>query len=245
MNKKSTLLQLAIQAAKNQNWTDAVKHNLEIIEIDETDLSALNRLGAAYIQLGDKKKALTYFNKALRIDKANPIAKKHVQKLKNNQKISMPSFGQGHFIEEPGKTKSVELNRLASKKILENLRVGQECLLTPKNRYISVSTEDKVHLGALPEDISFRLTKLIKKGNEYACYVQEADAAICKVFIKELKRSKRNEFTNSFPLSSSNITAINDIDDTFIEDEVPIQIVETDQDDKQKSLSDVDMDLDE
>lgn len=229
MNSRNLLLQQAIQAAKDQNWEKAIQINLELIDMDPKDTGAHNRLAMSFLQQGDKKKAVKEFKSVIKLDPSNQIAKKHLEKLEKNQVLAAPMFANNHFIEEPGKTKSVMLNRLASRNILATIGVGVECTLKPKNRYISIEVGNQ-YLGALPEDISFRLTKLLNHGNEYSCYVRTVTASTCEVFLKEEKRSKKNEYVNSFPINPGQVTAINDLDDAFLTEDVPVQIVETDSD---------------
>lgn len=229
MNKKTTLQLQAIQAVKNTEWQKAADYNLAILELDNQDISAYNRLGVAYLQLSEKKKAKETFQKVLEIDKSNAIAQKHLHRLSHNQNVTIPTFSTDHFIEEPGKTRTAELHRLASKNVLSDVVVGSQATLVPKNRYISVEVNG-TYIGALPEDLSFRLTKLITTGNEYSCRVRSVSGCSCAVFLREIKRSKRNEHTNSFPLSKTQLATINDIDDIFLEDDIPVQVVETDND---------------
>lgn len=231
MNKKNLIAQQAIKAAKNQDWQLAADLNQSILDLDNNDLGALNRLGVALIQLKDKKQAQKQFEQVLSLDKSNSIAKNHLAKIKANRKVNIPTFAQNHFIEEPGKTKTVELTRLASKSILNKLTVGSSCELKLKNRFISIEIAND-YVGALPEDLSFRLSKLIKNGNLYQCFVRSVNPSSCIVFLKEIKKSKKNQYTNSFPITKTQLTTINDIDDAFIEDEVPIEIVETDNDEE-------------
>jgi tetratricopeptide (TPR) repeat protein len=238
MNTSTQHLELqAIQAAKSQDWELAVNLNQQISEMDMTDIGALNRLGVAHVQLGQIKQAKAAFEKVLEIDKTNGLAKKHLLKLKNNQPITLHILPKDEeFIEEPGKTKTVELNRLAGKEQLDKYSVGQSCQLKPKGRFISVEI-DKTYIGSLPEDLSARLTKLIKDGNEYACYIQSISSTSCSVFLKEMQRSKNNEFVHSFPIVKSQLSSLNDI---FLTDEsvplqmedIPLQIVETDSDEE-------------
>jgi tetratricopeptide (TPR) repeat protein len=226
----------AITAAKTQNWDQAISANQQILEQDPQNVNALMRLGVAQVQLGDVKTAKKTFEQVLELDKSNQLAKKHLLKLKNNQTIpltSLPSDEQ--FIEEPGKTKTVELHRLASKDQLEQLAIGQVCELRPKNRFISVEVNKK-YIGSMPEDLSSRLTKLMKAGNLYACYIRGISPTYCSVFLKETQRSKENEFINSFPVNKSQMSSLNDMfmtDDNIplqLED-IPLQMVETDNDD--------------
>ncbi len=232
-----TLENQAIQAAKSQNWEQALTVNLSILEQDEHNTPALMRSGIAYLQLDKKSKAKEAFEQVLTIDKSNALAKKHLLKLKNNQKIVLSHLPTNEeFIEEPGKSKTVELHRLAGKEQLESLSVGQECTLKPKNRFISIES-NKIYIGSLPEDLSARLSKLIAGGNTYTCYIQSLTATACTVFIKEATRSKHNQFIHSFPVVKSQLTGLNDMylsDDSIplqMED-IPLQMVETDSDDE-------------
>lgn len=230
MKKKALLQHQAIQAAKLQDWPTAITCNQSIVELDCRDISALNRLALAHLQTGNTHKAQQLFAEVLTIDKSNVIAQKQLEKIKKKQLITVPSFTNGSFIEDPGKTKTINLHRLASKTTLEQLKVGSECELVPKSRYISVEIEDQ-YIGALPEDLSYRLTKLIKSGNKYGCHIRSVNGLSCSIFLRETVRSKRNQFVNSFPVSKSAAVS-SELDDMFLLDEdIPVQIVDTDNDD--------------
>lgn len=223
MHTQAALQQQAITAAKHQDWSAAVTFNSQLVELNAQDLGAMNRLGVAKLNLGDVEGAKGTFKQVLVIDKSNAIAKKHLQKLQTNSAPITPTFASEYFIEEPGKTKTVELHRLAGKNVLEQLAVGQAAELKLKNRFISVEV-DGTYLGALPEDVSFRLCNLLKTGNVYTCYIQSFTMNSCSVFIKELSRSPENEFTNSFPVVKTSLAAINDVDDQYLfEDNIPVQ----------------------
>jgi len=182
MNSQVTFQQ-AIAAAKTQDWSAAVTHNQTLLELNEGDVGALNRMGVAYTQLGELAEAKRIFKQVLEIDKSNAIAKKNLQKLENNRTPSSPFFSTQDFIEEPGKTRTIELHRLAGREILDNLAVGQECDLKPKNRYISIETKGGKYIGALPEDLSFRLSKLVETGNTYYCVIRSFSSSHCSVYI--------------------------------------------------------------
>jgi hypothetical protein len=230
MNKLSTLQLLAVNAAKSGDWQKASIINEEILALNPLDIGALNRLGLSYMQLDKSTKAKQCFNKVLELDSSNSIAKKNLDKIKNKL-CTTPNFSQENFIEEPGKTKIVELHRLAGKEILNRLGPGQTCELKMKNRYISVETSDGKYIGTLPEDLSFRLTKLINRKNRYECFVHSSSTKSCTIYIKEVERSAQNANIHSFPLNKSLLTTINDIDEKFLlEDNIPMEIIHTDMD---------------
>jgi len=237
MNAQVALYQ-AIAAAKENNWKAAIEFNQIILKQNPNDVGALNRLGVSHLQIDQVKEARAAFDQVLALDKANSIARKNISRIDTNQKPVAPSFSREVFIEEPGRTKTAELHRLAGKNILDGLAIGQECDLKPKNRYISVEANG-IYIGALPEDISFRLAKLIETGNTYYCGIRSFSPNHCNVYIKELTQSVVNENVHSFPVSKSSVAAINDVDDHLLmEDDIPVQIVDSDTD-VEKSLDDI------
>jgi hypothetical protein len=230
--------QLAIQAAKAKDWSAAISHNQAILHENPQDVQAFIRLGVAQAQLGKTNLAKQAFTQALSFDKSNQLAKKHLEKLKNHLQISLSNLpADEQFIEEPGKTKTVELHRLAGKEQLEKLSLGQSCELKSKNRYISVEANQK-YVGSLPEDLSSRLTKLMKGGNTYTCYISSVTPHSCSVFLKEAVRAAEFEFVNSFPLARNQMNSISDMyldDDVALDliENIPPQIVSSDEDDHQ------------
>ncbi|MBU0576564.1 tetratricopeptide repeat protein [Patescibacteria group bacterium] len=230
MSQVLKLQHLAVNATKKQDWQTALQFNQQLLELKPLDINALNRLGATYLQLKKSAKAKQIFKQVLEIDRSNKLANKHLKRIKNKQNTNLPAFSNEYFIEEPGKTKSVELYRLADKNVLTKISIGKECHLQPKNRYISVCLDD-VYIGSLPEDLSFRLTKLIKSGNTYSCRIRSCDRALCVVHLREVKRSKKNQNTNSFPANQIGVnTTINEVDESMLEDDIPVEIVHTDTD---------------
>lgn len=241
MNTSSPAKQQAIAAAKNGDWDRAVQVNAQILESNPQDTQALNRLGVAYLQLGKKTDAKKAFSKVLEIDKTNLIAKKHLKSIKSKQAPAKLSFTKQHFIEEPGRTKIVELHRLSGKQVLDTLSVGDECELTLKKRYISVECNGQ-YVGSIPEDVSFRLSKLIKTGNTYLCCIHSFNNATCTVYLKEMKRSRRNKDIHSFPSLKNAQSSVQDIDDRLLlEDDIPVEITNHDRD-VEKTIDDVDVD---
>lgn len=246
MHKRTNYLTLAVQAAKAQNWEKAIEYNQTLLEEDPKDVGALNRLGIAYLQQQHKNKARDAFNKVLEIDRSNPIAKRNLDRISQNQIFNLPTFTHTQFIEEPGKTKTTTLHRLAGKQAFKSLTIGTECELKPKNRYISVETNG-VYVGALPEDISFRLTKLMSGGNKYTCWIRSFDDKNCSVFLKEVYSAPENRSIPSFPINRATLNGAADIDElTLLDDDIPIEIVTTDDEDESSGRGGVNLkDLDD
>jgi len=223
MQNQMLLKQEAINAAKNSDWSKAISINQEILQNYGNDLEAMNRLGLAFLKNKQETEAKKVFKQVLALDGSNIIANKHLDKIKNKEMSADIVFDQNNdFIEEPGKSKIVTLHRLAGKEQLQKLKVGQGCFLQLKNRYISVTDENNRHIGALPEDISFRLSKLISNGNEYRCVIYKINDKQCLIQIKETLRSKKNEQIVSFPSKMQNNLVIPD--DFILEEDIPFEV---------------------
>jgi len=66
----------AITLALQGQWKEAVAINLSLIEKFPSDVEALNRLGRAYMELGEYKDAEAAYRKTLAVDQYNGIAQK-------------------------------------------------------------------------------------------------------------------------------------------------------------------------
>ncbi len=218
-----SLKQLAVLAAKQGEWQKAIDFNQAILEQEPTDVGAFNRLGVSLLQLRQITEAKKAFKSALSLDRFNTIAKKNLDKLNQNEAIGQTlTFSKQQFIEEPGKTKVIELHRLAGKQVLDMVSVGSKCQFVCKKRFISVEA-DGTYVGALPEDISFRLSKLIQNGNEYECYIRSATTSTCSVYVRELVRSEANRDTSSFPINRNAHFVSDDLDEGLLKEDIALE----------------------
>lgn len=239
MQTSLSLKKQAITAAKQGDWQQAVTCNLELLEQEPKDTLALNRLGVAYLQLKREDKAKATFQQVLELDRTNIIAKKHLTAIKNKRQLHVPSFFTQEFIEEPGKTKIVELHRLAGKPVLEALAIGKNCKLKLKQRYISLELAGQ-YIGSLPEDISFRLSKLLQTGNTYHCSIHAVAPNHVDVYLKETHRSVRNKNKHSFPISRVvNPTSQENEEYVLLNEEIPVEITNHDLDVEPTSFEDI------
>lgn len=205
----NNLASKAIQAALSGNWSEAIKLNLAILKKLPEDIEALLRLAKAYEEVGEIKLAKKTYRKVIKIDKFNPIAKRGLKKLSawktsekkrvSRKKQKLQAIKSDLFLEEPGKTKTVSLIKLAPPEILLKLDTAEEVKLAVGKHSISVRDKQNNYLGRLPDDLSQRLIKLINGGNQYLAVVKAVDQKMLKIFIKEIKQSKRNASLPSFP----------------------------------------------
>ncbi len=197
MSQALKLQHLAIKAAQQQDWDQAAAYNQALLEIEPGDLKTKNRLAAAYLHQGQTEQAHEMLKGILQLDSTNKLAQKNLERLKNNQSEKIPNFNRQYFIEEPGRSKLIELIRIGQGETLNQVSTGQKCRLEPKNNYISVTSGDE-YLGALPKEISEKLMPLMKNGNQYHCWVASRGPDYCQVYLKEYRRSAKNKHLSSF-----------------------------------------------
>lgn len=205
-----SLVQAAIEASLAGDFERAITINKKILASDKKNVEALNRLGCAYFGLGNFKKAQEVYRKALKIDPYNNIILKNLKRISqvkgsiNNKSKGFPLKIEDLFLTEPGKTKVVSLVNLPSTNVILQFSAGAPVNLIPKRRTISVYFNDEnkkrgVYLGSLPDDLSFRLLRLIKNGYRYNAYIKNVSKKNLTIIIKELSRGKKFQNQPSFP----------------------------------------------
>lgn len=71
----------AVEHALAGRWEAAVEVNLEGLDIDSENVSCLNRLAKAYLELSRYKDARTLLKKAVSIDPLNRVAIRQLDRL--------------------------------------------------------------------------------------------------------------------------------------------------------------------
>jgi tetratricopeptide (TPR) repeat protein len=190
----------AIQTALVGDWTAAINFNHVILRKIPDDIDTLNRLAFAYMSIGNAKDAKTIYEKVLILDKKNPIAIRNMERLKEDNTKKTCVLINNLFIEEPGKTKVMDLINLADRKVITCLRSGEKLIITIKRSKIFVVDTENQFIGMLPDDTGQRLIKFIESGNEYESYVCTVDSNKVSIFIRETKRVKKFSNQPSFML---------------------------------------------
>lgn len=200
------IAQKAVSSALNGSWEEAVKLNKQILEENPKDVDAINRTARAYSELGKIEDAKKYAEKALKIDPFNRIAIKSIKKWKSLKSTNeLPKTnGNGHtlpniFLEEPGKTTICSLLFPGETKVIATLDCGDEVFMSPTNHRVNINNSEGKYVGRLADDLSARIRKFLKTGNEYRVFVKSLDDTNVKVFIKEIKRSLELQDLPSFP----------------------------------------------
>lgn len=215
--KSQTFSQLAIDAALDSRWGDALTLNKRIIKIDPENVDALARLARVYMEMGKNRLAKKYYSEVVRIDPYNPIALKNLKIIKSFKSNNQPNdtfhpnlvskFSPSLFLQEPGKTKIINLLKVAEPQKLSKAFCGMEVNLIIKNRKITIVDIYGNYLGVLPDDINHHLLRLIRGGNKYDLFIKSIRVNGLSVLIKETYRSKRFKNQPSFlENSGANLT---------------------------------------
>jgi hypothetical protein len=205
----------AIQTALVGDWDTAIQLNQEILQENPDDIDTLNRLAFALLSSGKSKDAKTLYEKVLSLDMKNPIAIRNIKRLGDPSMKRLNIAINNLFIEEPGKTKVMELINVADKKVISYLRSGEMLKINIKRNKIFVLDSESQFIGMLPDDICKRLIRFIESGNEYEAYVRTVDNTKIRIFIRETKRVKRFRNQPSFLASSNDKVKLSMEDNTL------------------------------
>jgi len=193
----------AIQTALLGDWTNAILHNKSILEETPEDIDALNRLAFALTSIGSIKEAKSLYQQVLTLDTQNPIALRNLKRLQDgitpSKTSSLPPVHVSNlFIEEPGRTKVIELLNVADKKVIAPLRSGETLLMVIKRMKIFMLDQEKQYIGMLPDDIGRRLIRFMNDGNQYEAYVKSVDGNRVTIFAREVKKTTKFKNQPSF-----------------------------------------------
>lgn len=196
----------AIQTALMGDWENAILLNQSLLEENPNDIDTLNRLAYALASSGNIQEAKAIYQRVLDLDTQNPIALRNLKRLNsynasqtnNRTPVFYPNLT-NLFIEEPGKTKVLDLLNVADKKVLTHLRSGEPLILCIKRMKIFMLDQNKQYIGMLPDDVGRRLIRFIKSGNQYDAYIKSVDNNKVTIFIREVKRVARFKNQPSFP----------------------------------------------
>lgn len=197
----------AIQTALMGDWHNAILLNQSLLEENPDDIDTLNRLGFAYASAGNTKEAKDTYQKVLQLDNQNPIALRNLKRLSGNSNNAASNHQaavtniSSLFIEEPGKTKVIELLNIADKKVIAPLRSGESLTMSVKRMKIFLHDLNKQYIGMLPDDIGRRLIRFMEGGNEYEAYIKSVDNNKVTIFAREVKRVSQFATQPSFPAS--------------------------------------------
>ena len=200
--------QEAIALAMQSRWQEAVAVNQTIVESFPTDIDAYNRLGRAFIELGDFARAKEAYGRALELDSNNVIAERNLHRLSLLPESEMPvkeerrEVAPNLFIGDMGKAGVVNLQNLAPQEVLARMTAGNQVYLEVRGQQLVVQNEGGEYLGRVDPQYGFRLAKLIEGGNQYTAAIVSLDNDRAKVLIREVFQHPSQLGRLSFPVKA-------------------------------------------
>ena len=200
--------QEAISLAMQSRWQEAVTVNQSIIELFPTDIDAYNRLGRAFMELGEFAKAKEAYSRGLELDPDNAIAQKNLQRLsllstsKVKVKEERREVSPDLFIGEMGKAGVVNLRNLAPGEVLASMAAGNQVYLKVRGQQLIVENEEGEYLGLVEPPHGFRLARLIDGGNKNTAAIVNIDNSTARVIIREVFQHPSQIGRPSFPVKA-------------------------------------------
>jgi len=194
----------AIALAMEGRWQEAAAVNQEIIKSLPKDVEAYNRLGRAYIELGDYLQAREAYSRALGLDPYNVIAQKNLQRLSYlkgtaGAKGAPDKVEPQHFIEEIGKARVVNLYYPAPKEMLARVVAGDKVYLKIDASNLVAENGQGEYLGLVGLKHARRLIRLMAGGNEYSAAVISSTEDMMTIIIREVYQDPSQAGRLSFP----------------------------------------------
>ncbi|WP_276522185.1 tetratricopeptide repeat protein [Kallotenue papyrolyticum] len=204
MRQQKRLVERAIEQAAANQWQAAVETNLRLIEFG-ADAEAYNRLGKAYLELGQYDQALEAYNNALQLSPANVIARRNIARIEQLRGLDYSGARERRyadpqvFIVDSGKTALTTLTHLAPAGVVLALEIGEELEIDIEEQEVFLRDSTGARVGQLEPLLARRLIELIERGNRYAAVVASVEPGTVKVLIREVYQDPEQRHLVSFP----------------------------------------------
>ena len=195
----------AIALAMQGWWPEAIAANKSLLESFPNDAEAYNRLGRAYMALGEYSLAREAYEQAITLNPYNTIAQKNLDRLSHlGESVESAAGGfhkvePQHFIEEVGKAGVVDLIRLTPPEILAKMVAGSPVGLRIDGPSLAVENSQGEYLGQVEPKHGQRLIKLMEGGNQYTAAIISSTAEAVTVIIREQYQDPSQAGRLSFP----------------------------------------------
>lgn len=199
----------SISFAMQGRWQEAVAANKAIVESFPNDVNAYNRLGRAYMELGDYAQARVAYEKAIELDSYNSIARKNLNRLSRlgetvaGSEVGVHKIEPQQFVEEVGKAGVVRLVHLAEPQILARMVAGERVSLKVDGSNLLVENDRGENLGQVGSKQGQHLVKLMEGGNQYTATIVSASEEAVTVIIREVFQHPSQVGQLSFPPRST------------------------------------------
>jgi tetratricopeptide (TPR) repeat protein len=194
----------AIDLAMQARWQEAVDVNKEIIGSFPEDVDSYNRLGRAYMELGEYAQAKEAYSQSVRLAPYNAIANRNLRRLEDlreseKTEIETDKVEPHQFIEEIGKAGVVMLTDLAPKEKRASVVAGDKAVLKVDGSYLVLENSRGEYLGRVEPKHALRLVRLMLGGNQYSAVVVRSNADGMTVMVRETFQHPNHAGKLSFP----------------------------------------------
>jgi hypothetical protein len=194
----------AIDLAMEARWQEAVDVNKEIVESFPEDVDAFNRLGRAYMELGNFAQAKEAYRRSVKLDPYNAIANRNLRRLNDLKETQKPEVETDkvephQFIEEIGKAGVVALQDLAPKEKRALTVAGDKAVIKMNGSFLVVENGRGEYLGKVEPKHTQRLIRLMLGGNRYSAVVVKSTADHMTVMVRETYQHPGQAGKLSFP----------------------------------------------
>jgi tetratricopeptide (TPR) repeat protein len=202
------LQERAIELAATNIWAEAAEINRQILSMGE-DADTYNRLGKAYLELGQYTQSHDAYQQTLRLNPTNTIARKNLARL---DALLTRGVEQGQllrsarqqvdlrlFITETGRTALTTLIDVPRSPAVDALVTGEKMDFRIEGKTVYVIDADGTVIGRLEPKLSQRLSELIGGGNRYIAAIAQADARQVRLLIRETYQDPSQRGRISFP----------------------------------------------
>jgi len=196
--RRKQMTEEAIRLAVAGDWKRAAEANGAILDLFPDDVEAANRLGKAYTELGQPKKAIQAYQRTLEIDAFNNIARRNLERLEQAGGAAKAARGKKPKTgADRGGTPALVSSAAAAEFRLQQanpaeiakLEPGDAASLQPNARGVAVLSEDGVILGYIEPKAGLRLRRMVEGGNRYTVTIRSiSDHGQAIVFIREIHR---------------------------------------------------------
>ncbi len=216
---KRQLVEDARRASLEGRWTETIELNQLIVERFPRDVEAHNRIGRALMEHQRYAEATDSYTAALRVDPANMIARRNLQRLDLLRRRTEAERGKAAegpttviprptvFIEEVGKTWVDELVNPVSLEQLVVVPSGQRLDLQVDGRRLYVIDGEGRRLGEIEAKTAERVIELMSGGNRYEVYALGISAQSLRIILREVYRDPSLGTRVSFPRHIKNTRA--------------------------------------
>lgn len=191
----------AIKLALKENWAESIEINNQILKEDAGNLKAKIRLGRAYLQTKEFKKAKKLFKEVLKMDPISKVALKNFELAKTKSTVPNSSNGKSKhsLIKKPGTTKEIQVEIAKNKITVNSLTPGDELTLKILKTQVKISSNGKQIATITDKPLAVKLKKVIDGGGYVTGIFAKGKEKIINVLIESSEPIFKSEKQNIKP----------------------------------------------